>query len=178
MTEWPLDRLLGREPRHTETEVLGWAKRLRHFYFMGEISSGQMELSEELQLRLIFTGRDDLLHVLRELGVLRYGVGEPPVTHTVGGETRVSEHSDLVQPGHCTLAGAQCFVWVNSGFLDVTCSANWRVSESNVADALRIEARIDALSLQGRVDRTLGKHPNCISVENFPELLNTVTRQE
>ena len=135
MAEWTLDRLMDGAHRHPEDEVLEWAKRLRYFHFMGEVSSGQMEHYEELQMRLRFDGHDDLIHLLAGLGLLRPG----------DGESRVPEHPDLVQPGHGTIAGSKCRSWVEYGFIDITCSADRHVSESNVGDAIRIEARIDTL---------------------------------
>src|SRR3954464_2018806 len=105
LSMWSLERLVG---RHAEAEVLGWAKRLNYFYFMGEITSGQMELNEELHMRLDFSGREDLICLLDALGLLRYGVEEPPKTLTVGSESRVSDHPDLIQPGHCRVAGVPC----------------------------------------------------------------------
>lgn len=169
MGEWTFERLMGGAHRHSEAEVVAWVKQLRYFCFMGEVSSGQMELYEELQMRLRFNGRDDLIQVLTQLGLLRYGVGEPPKFMTVGRESRVSDHPDLVAPGHCSIAGIKCFVSVNDGFIDVTCFADWHVSQANVDDALRIETLIDTLSWQDRVDRSIAKHTNCVSAENFPD---------
>jgi len=154
------ERLLGRNPRHTEAEVVGWVKRLRYFYFMGEVSSGQMELYEELQMRLNFAGREDLLRLLKAL--------DPQPTGE-GSHSPISSQPDLVQPGHCRVAGSTCFFWVEAEFIDVTCSADYHVSEANVEGAVRIEAQLDALQLQARVNRTIARHTNCVSAENFPE---------
>ncbi|HZE98567.1 MAG TPA: hypothetical protein VE981_16160 [Planctomycetota bacterium] len=161
-----LEQLKG---KHAEAEVLAWASRLRHFYFMGEVSSGQMELYEELQMRLNFSGREDLLGVLGALGLLRYGVGEPPKQWNPGGESRVTDHPDLVQPEHCRVAGSACFAYVESAFIDMTCAADYQVADSNVQDALRIESEIDRLQLQSRVNRKIATHANCISAANFPD---------
>lgn len=154
------ERLLGRDPRHTEAEVVGWAKRLRYFTFMGEVSSGHMDLYEELRMRLNFAGREDLLRLLQAL--------DPKPTGE-GGKSPISSQPDLLQPGHCRLAGSTCFFWVEAEFIDVTCAADSHVSAANVDEAVRIEAQLDALQLQGRVNRTLARHSNCVSAENFPE---------
>ena len=164
-----LDRLLGSNPRHSEAEVVGWAKRLRHFCFMGEVSSGPMDLYEELRVRLDFEGREDLIHLLQELALLKYGVGAPPNPHLACGEQRVTDHPDLIQPKHCRIAGAACFAWVESRFVDVTCATDYHVGEANVENAVRIEAYLDAHGLQSRVNRAIAKLGNCVSAENFPE---------
>ena len=140
MAPWTLDRLMGSTHRHPEEEVLGWAKRLRYFYFMGEVSSGQMDLYEELQMRLRFDGRDDLIHVRTVLGLLRYG-----------GESHAANPPDPVSPGHCSIGGTECFVSIGAWFIDVTCFADYHVSTANVEEALRIEAHIDTLLWQARV---------------------------
>lgn len=166
----PLDRLLGSKPRHSEAEVLGWAKRLRYFYFMGEVLSGHFETYEELKMRLDYSGRDDLIRVLEGLGLLRPGVGPPPNPEREGGERRVTSHPDLVQPGHCGIAGAKCYVRIESAFIEASCDAHFKgLSESHVEDALRIEAHLDKLGLQSRVNRGIAKDFNCVSAENFPE---------
>ena len=170
-TMLPLDRLLGSKPRHSEAQVLGWAKRLRYFYFMGEVLSGHFETYEELKMRLDYSGRDDLIRLLEALGLLRYGVGPPPNPVREGGERRVTDHPDLVQPKHCSIVGSKCFVWIESAFIRASCDAHFQgLSESHVEDALRIEAQLDKLGLQSRVNRSIAKDFNCVSAENFPEL--------
>lgn len=153
-----LDRLLG---RHAEAEVLAWAKQLRHFYFMGELSSGQMDLYEMLHLRLDFDGsRDDLVRVLDALGVRRAATES---------ESRVTNHPDLAQPGRCIVAGGKAWVYVEAGFVEVECATEYDVLEENVRDAVRIEALVDARGLQARVNRSIATHVNCISAATFPD---------
>ena len=169
-TMLPLDRLLGSKPRHSEAQVLGWAKRLRYFYFMGEVLSGHFETYEELKMRLDYSGRDDLIRLLEALGLLRYGVGPPPNPVREGGERRVTDHPDLIEPGHCSIAGSKCYAGIESAFIEVSCDAHFNgIGESHVEDALRIEAQIDKLGLQSRVSRRIAKDFNCVSAENFPE---------
>jgi len=159
-----LDRLLG---KHTQAEIIGWAKRLRCFYVMGEYSSGMMDLYEELEMRLAFAGRDDLVHILGALGVLRYGVGDPPQTHTAFTESRISDYPDIVQPAWTEVAGVRCFINVGR-YVEVQCSGDKGVSESVVEDALRIEAVIDEHGLAKQVDHSTAVAGNCVSAVGFP----------
>jgi hypothetical protein len=162
---YPIERLRG---KHAAVEVIAWAKKLRYFYFMGEILSGQMELYEELEMRLDFDGRDDLIRLLGALGLLRYAVGEAPKSYKVGEESRISDHPDLIEPGWCVVAGVKCVASVGGWFIDVNCFDGYQVLEAQVQEALRLEAHVDALGLQSRVNRGIAKHSNCVSAENFP----------
>ena len=164
----PLDRLRSSNPRHSEAEVLGWAKRLRYFYFVGEVLSGHVETDEELQMRLDYSGRDDRIRLHEALGLLRYGVGNPPNSHVVGGERRVTDHPDLVQPRHCSIAGSKCFVWIESAFIHASCDGSSTVGEARVEDPLRIAAHVDKLGLPSRVNRGIARQFNCVSAQNFP----------
>lgn len=161
---------MGSTHRHSETEVVRRVAGLRYFSFMGEVSSGPRELFEDLRMRLRFDGRDDRGQVIGGLGLLQYGIGDPSKFTPVGSESRVPNHPDLIQPGHCTIAGSKCFIWISAGFIDVTCSADDHVSESSVGAARRIEDPNDSLlQLRVRVDRTMARHSNCVSAENFPD---------
>jgi len=86
----------------------------------------------------------------------------------------IPDHPDLIQPDRRTLARVSCCVSVMASALRVTCSGTspsqlGNVYEEVIEDARRIEAYIDSLSLQDRVDHGIATQPNCVSAPNFPE---------
>jgi len=176
-----LDRLVG---RHTADEVIAWARRLRHFQFMGDYSSGPVDCYEQLEMAIRFEGRKELLAILGAWGVLRYAppelddawrkrdlriVQDPS---TVGDSYRQLLEPgapDVLQPHECVIAGAPCWVDVSVSAITVTCRDADGVTPRTVEDATRIEAFIDAQGHAPRVVHGIATTPNCISAANFPE---------
>lgn len=128
-------------------------RALRYFTFLGAYSSGQMELYEELSVRLVFADRRELGEILETLGVLRL-TDHPVSSMTAGGDHSVLDHPDVLQPLRCTVGGVECFVYVQSGFIEISVAERGSgVTASRVEDAFAIEAIFDAHGLAARVRR-------------------------
>lgn len=123
-------------------------ERLRHFAFSAAFSNDRVDFREELIVHVRFSGHDDLAHLLDALGILAHGDGLPPSVIATDGPRNVAAFPDIVEPGACTIGGVACHVVVTSASITITVSEpGGGVTDARVADALTIEAAIDAAGL-------------------------------
>lgn len=150
-----------------------WARRLRYFRYCAGVSSGHMELPEELQLRLEHEGTEaSFLALLRQLGIepLPY-VGDPSAPYTVG-----QPHADMgfrqwQSPGHVTIAGQPVFVYgIRTQFLALRIGEAWRVSPHHVEVAERVEDFLDSLQSPVKIIDPPEDSARCLCPQRYPHL--------
>jgi hypothetical protein len=148
----PLNELLG---NHGADEVKRWVESLTYFAFTGAYAGDHVSSSEELVLYVSFAGKDDLVLVLGQLGLLLRGDGTAPSPIATPGQPRnVAAFPDLIDPQDCTIAGVACNVCVLSSTLRVAVAdGGGGVTAGRVADAQKIEAQLDQLGFGSRVSQ-------------------------
>lgn len=143
---------------HGAAELRGWARRLRLFRFSRAVG-GHANDGDSLDCALRYRSVAELeaFFALIGLPLVRYGSGAPPAEPqlTSSGEGYVSVPllipgtTWIRQPGHCTIAGNDAFVWCDENIISISATpGKYDVTEADVENARRIEAVVRNAGLE------------------------------
>lgn len=165
------NRLIG---KHSEMDLLEWAKQLRYFYIFGQISSGHAELFEMLTLRIKFNSNSDCFEKISKLVDLKSANKKESTI-----EIKTLYHSEDAESQYSTLINndirnSYAYLTLGDQFFDINLHGNgvddvYDISRDTIKVALTIENKIDYLMLDKYVDHNISCFLNCISKVNFPE---------
>ena len=160
--------------RHVEPQTLhAWARSLRWFRYCAYVSSGHMELPEQLKLRLRYEGAEaGFLALLGRLGLQPEPTQQASIAQVTTAHARSSTpcYPAWLDPGWVSLAGRQVYVSaVADSIVELTLGQEWSVWPSHVEDAQAIEAFLATLGTLDVIDPPEDS-PRCLCPAHHPEV--------
>ena len=170
--------------RHSPDQIKEWVNGLRYSYFI-RAWGGHANDGDEFNLTLNYQDKNDLLDILKRLGIQLNSLPKKPLTPTPGQSDTHNEFTifhnpiqDLTgyqQPKHTDFNGIKCFCWIAKGKIRFSISGgldgdSYEVSETDFQTCKKLEALIIDLELTGKVSKALEDSVTCISKTRYGDL--------
>ncbi|MGC3946402.1 MAG: hypothetical protein QM762_18090 [Chryseolinea sp.] len=170
--------------RHPEEEIRRWVNNLRYSYFK-RAWGGHANDGDEFMLTLSYQDKDDLLHILKSIGVKLSSIPKDhpkPIrgksyTHDEYSffKSALSDFPEYEQPRHIAVSGVKCFCWIENKKINITLSGGrdgnlYEVSEVDFENCKKLEELIAKEGLADKVSRDCENSVTCISRARYQEL--------
>lgn len=133
---------------HSESTLRAWAKRLRRFRFF-RAYGGHANDADSLEVAYQYGHIENLQRFFGHVGIALNIFAERPPQPEPGvayPSTQFDKFPALIpatswieQPGHCSIAGRQAFVWCEASRVNISLGTDYQITEAHVQAAEAIE---------------------------------------
>lgn len=166
-----------------------WVNGLRYFYFFQDTGTHGYG-GQRFILPIIYSDRNDLIIKLSDLNIPIKLIPEDAPKPIKGKFYTGAEHlqfkrgihrfPEIEQPGHVTIFGIKCFVWVTEEHITISVTGNGSpeevakhdVSDNDFVIALKLEETFSKMDIINHRDRNMDLDRRYISKRFYKENLN------
>lgn len=170
--------------RHPEEQIRRWVNNLKYSYFK-RAWGGHANDGDEFTLTLTYNDKDDLLDILRRLGIKLISLPKDhpkpvpgkPYTHDEYSvfKSEIKDFPEYEQPKHIDINEIKTFCWIESGNITFTLSGgqdgdSYEVSDMDFENCKKLEKLITDQGLADKVSRDFENNVTCISRTRYWDL--------
>jgi len=175
---------------HPESELRAWVRQLRYFHFI-RAWGGHANDGDEFKAAISFSGREDLLKKMNQIGVVLNMLPEDFQKPVMGKsysyeefkafKNEIREFKDLEQPGRVSIFNQEVHIWIITSSIHISISGSrdgnrFEVSDADFQSCLILEKEFDKLGWLVFIDRNLEKSVCCVSPLKYPLLYDQPSR--
>lgn len=168
--------------RHPKEQIRRWVNDLKYSYFK-RAWGGHANDGDEFILTLKYTDKNDLLDILKRLGIKLNSLPEdhpkPLSGKSYVGEfkSEISDFPEYEQPKHIDLNGIRCYCWIENGKISFNLSGGqdgdlYEVTEIDFENCKRLEQLVTDKNLTDSVSRDFEDRVTFISRTWYQDLFD------